>query len=617
VIDWIPDWQPLPPAGNGDVVVADDTSQTFLDGLTTIFGNLNIVSTTLTSIVLPGLASVSGSVDINGNTAATTIDLGALATVGGSVDVNGNNASTTIDLSQLTAVGGDVAVSGNTSATGVDLGTLQTVGGDVAVSGNTSATSIDFSQLTVVGGDVNVSGNTSGTSVDFSSLETAGGDVNVSGNGSCTTVLFPALDSVTGNVNVESCGTGTFSLTGTSTGGTLTLATSGYAITTGTTAAGSTVISSGTSQAVMTVHLEAETFASPVNFSVARLDAAALPTESGTDANGDPVLVDPVVAYEITFGVPTLGRDATLSFDVHLDALGEATRTTFLAALDTGGVTLATSSDGGAYQTFPVCAGETPTAGGCVLVQGLDANGLPTETPVIVRFSNVVGHFSTWAVALVTRPPAGPASTTTTIVADTPDASVVGAPVLVQWAVTAGSAAGTPTGMVTVSDGVDSCSAPVETGSCTVPLTTAGVRTLTATYAGDPNFQGSAGTAAHTVSYYFAGFFTPVANSPVVNDARAGQTVPLKWEIRNAAGLGVLDPGSFLGVTSYGTDCSAVSGPSTTVVEEPTAGTTGLVSLGEGKWQFDWKTTKGYSGQCRVLVLSLKGSTHEALFKFR
>ncbi len=38
-----------------------------------------------------------------------------------------------------------------------------------------------------------------------------------------------------------------------------------------------------------------------------------------------------------------------------------------------------------------------------MIVQKLDANGAPTTgTPAIVRFSNVVGHFSIWAVAIVT-----------------------------------------------------------------------------------------------------------------------------------------------------------------------------------------------------------------------
>jgi len=47
--------------------------------------------------------------------------------------------------------------------------------------------------------------------------------------------------------------------------------------------------------------------------------------------------------------------------------------------------------------------GQLPAAGGCVVVHLLDADGQPTTgTPAVIRFSNVVGHFSTWAVAIVT-----------------------------------------------------------------------------------------------------------------------------------------------------------------------------------------------------------------------
>ena len=59
---------------------------------------------------------------------------------------------------------------------------------------------------------------------------------------------------------------------------------------------------------------------------------------------------------------------------------------------------------GSAFQAFPLCAGGVePTAGGCVRVETFDALGEPTGgPPARVRFSNVVGHFSTWAVAIVT-----------------------------------------------------------------------------------------------------------------------------------------------------------------------------------------------------------------------
>jgi hypothetical protein len=91
-----------------------------------------------------------------------------------------------------------------------------------------------------------------------------------------------------------------------------------------------------------------------------------------------------------------------------------------------------------------------------------------------------------------------PAATTTTITGTTPNPSTVGQGVVVGYSVT--STAGTPTGNVTVSDGVDDCTGTVAAGSCTIALTTTGARTLTADYAGAANYVTSQGTAAHQVN---------------------------------------------------------------------------------------------------------------------
>jgi uncharacterized repeat protein (TIGR01451 family) len=156
----------------------------------------------------------------------------------------------------------------------------------------------------------------------------------------------------------------------------------------------------------MTVQIPAGAFISPVSFSFTRLNPAALSPEEGLSALGALASVDPVAAYQITFGVPVLNSPAALTFDVLVAGLDPATRTAFLAALDAGTATLATRSGaaGSRYQAFPICApGAVPADGGCVAVQRLDANGQPTSgVPAIVRFSNVVGHFSIWAVVIVT-----------------------------------------------------------------------------------------------------------------------------------------------------------------------------------------------------------------------
>lgn len=91
--------------------------------------------------------------------------------------------------------------------------------------------------------------------------------------------------------------------------------------------------------------------------------------------------------------------------------------------------------------------------------------------------------------------------TTTTITLDNPDPSEFGQSVTVNFSVTS-AASDAPPGDVTVSDGVNSCNATLAagTGTCNITLTTVGARTLTATYAGNAYYNGSVGTASHTVN---------------------------------------------------------------------------------------------------------------------
>jgi hypothetical protein len=90
-------------------------------------------------------------------------------------------------------------------------------------------------------------------------------------------------------------------------------------------------------------------------------------------------------------------------------------------------------------------------------------------------------------------------NTTTTITSDLPDPSAVGEVVTIHYSVAAvDPESGTPTGNVTVSDGTQSCTGTVEAGSCTIAFATPGLKALTATYAGDVNFNGSISSPATT-----------------------------------------------------------------------------------------------------------------------
>lgn len=108
--------------------------------------------------------------------------------------------------------------------------------------------------------------------------------------------------------------------------------------------------------------------------------------------------------------------------------------------------------------------------------------------------------------------------TTTTITSDNPDPSVFGQNYAVAVTVAAvAPGSGTPGGSVAVTDGTNNCNITLVggSGSCNLPSTSAGPKTLTATYAETSNFFGSSDTEAHTVNK--AATATVVTKSPVGN----------------------------------------------------------------------------------------------------
>ena len=98
-------------------------------------------------------------------------------------------------------------------------------------------------------------------------------------------------------------------------------------------------------------------------------------------------------------------------------------------------------------------------------------------------------------------------ATTTAITSDTPDPSTVGQAYTVTATVTRTSGSAAITGTMSISDGTDSCTDTTPDGGsgspvtyfCELTSTTAGVKTLTASYPGNSTYGASSGTAAHTV----------------------------------------------------------------------------------------------------------------------
>lgn len=336
-------------------------------------------------------------------------------------------------LATLAAVAGDLIVENLAACTGLSLPSLTQVAGNLVISGNPSMSNLDLGSLTDVTGNVTITENGSTGLLDLGSLTAVAGNLTITDNGSAT-VTVGADGGVVGNLTLQSTGAGNLDLGSNDTTGTLILDLTGYDQVRGATGGGDTSVSNATAEAVMHVTLPDATFDKPVSFTITHLDPSTLAPEAGTGADGNPATVDGIAAYQFEFGVPTLGVDATLTFEILLDGLDQATRDEFLAALAAGNATLATHGDdpGATYQAFPICAGaDVPTAAGCVLVETLDANGQPTTgAPKIVRFTGVTDHFSTWAVAVVEAvtddtPPIIDPHADITVEATGPDGTVV------------------------------------------------------------------------------------------------------------------------------------------------------------------------------------------------
>ncbi len=169
-------------------------------------------------------------------------------------------------------------------------------------------------------------------------------------------------------------------------------------------------------------------------------------------------------------------------------------------ATPTGNVTVA---DG----TGPTCVA-TVAVGGCALTS--TTIGTKTLTATYAGDVNYTGGSSAGAAHVVNQ-----ASTITVIGTHTPDPSTRGAPVTVAWTVpVTAPGAGTPTGNVTVGDGVNSCVAAVGLGGCAITLTTVGTRPLTAVYAGDANFLTSTSAVVNQVVNQAASTTTITNDTP-------------------------------------------------------------------------------------------------------
>lgn len=182
-------------------------------------------------------------------------------------------------------------------------------------------------------------------------------------------------------------------------------------------------------------------------------------------------------------------------------------------------------------------------------------------------------------------------------------------------------ATASPSGLP-VSFSVDATSTGCSLTAGTVTFDAVGTCVINADQAGNTDYLPATrvqrATVVGSTASHFTGFAAPVDNNGVLNTVKAGQVVPLKWRLTTAAGVPVTNlAAADVKVTVTGLSCSA--GTTVDALEEYAAGASGLQNLGNGYYQWNWKTPKTYAGSCKTMKLDLGEAgdvTHDALFKF-
>jgi uncharacterized repeat protein (TIGR01451 family)/CSLREA domain-containing protein len=420
------------------------------------------------------LASATGTFSIIGSTITNnrTSSAASILKNGGGINLFGDAHNVTISNS---------TISGNTTtAEGGGVNVRHSNGGAITISGttisnNTAAsrgggvanTNFGVASLTINNDSV-ISGNVSqGT---LAGNESRGGGVFIGSGANQTTIRETTI---TGN----QASTGAFQGGGgfAAIGGTITAQFNRISVNSAGTAGGSGFHNAGA------------TVTGTRNWWGCNAGPGAAPCDRSANTSGTlgttPHLVLRHVASPSTI---VIGQTSTLTADFLTDSAAGAVAVADLDAL---------------IGTAHVI--NNPVRGSLSAVQtSIQANGTATATftattPGAGSSDSVVDAHTQTAPITINQ-----AATSTTITAHTPDPSPINTVVTVNYSVVVNApGAGTPTGNVTVSDGVNNCVGTVAAGTCNITLTTAGARTLTATYAGDTNFAGSVSAGVpHTVT---------------------------------------------------------------------------------------------------------------------
>jgi len=163
--------------------------------------------------------------------------------------------------------------------------------------------------------------------------------------------------------------------------------------------------------------------------------------------------------------------------------------------------------------------------------------------------------------------------------------------------------------------GIATCAGPVANGA-NMNMSSPGSKTFTVN-ATDGAGNTASLTNSYTVLYSFIGFLQPIDNLPVINEAKAGKTIPVKWQLKDANGNYVSSLGSMVSLLSGPIACDAAP---TTIVEEQLSSPGSTVFRYDStanQFVFNWQSASNWKG-CRLLQLTLSDGTQQyAKFNFK
>jgi predicted outer membrane repeat protein len=341
---------------------------------------------------------------------------------------------------------------------------------------------------------------------------------------------------------------------------------------------------------------------------------------------------EPVDGGLVTFSAPAYGASATITGSpatisggkASVTAVANVTPGSYNVTASASGATsvnFALTNNGSTDATPPII---TPTIAGTLGQNGWYVSNVTLSWSVVDEESNITSTTGCDPVSITSDQPETLYTCTATSTGGTSSASAsikrdATSPVVAVTGVTGGSTyilGAVPKAACSTTDATSDVAT-----NATLNLTggnTLGVGSFTATCSGAIDNAGNAAnpvSVQYNVTFLFTGFSQPVDNPTVMNISKAGQIIPLKFRITDANGNPITNLTSVT-VTAVSLSCSV--GTSTDLIEEYATGSSGLQNLGDGYYQWNWKTPTSYANSCKTMKLDLgEGLFHTALFQFK